>query len=141
MIQNEVLEFLKANPVQYAATVGLDGAPKVRPFQFIMEDGGRLWFCTNSQKRVFQELKANPRLELCVSSPSYAWIRVSGRVEFSKDMEIKGKVIEANSLVKSIYKTADNPIFEIFALAEAKAVISDFSGNPPKSFSLLNALT
>jgi Uncharacterized conserved protein len=136
MIPNEVVDFLKANPVQYAATIGRDNAPKVRPFQFIIEDGGKLWFCTNSKKGVFQELKANPGFELCVSSPSYAWIRLSGKVEFSTDLEIKGKVIEASPLVKSIYKTPDNPIFEIFTLSGAKAVISDFSGDPPKTYSL-----
>jgi uncharacterized pyridoxamine 5'-phosphate oxidase family protein len=136
MIPSEVIEFLKANPVQYAATVGRDNSPKVRPFQFMVEDGGKLWFCTNSQKDVFRDLKANPGFELCVSSPSYAWIRVSGTVEFSEDMRLKEKVIEASPLVKSLYKTADNPIFEIFTIAGAKAVISDFSGNPPKAYSL-----
>ena len=34
------------------------------------------------------------------------------------------------------YQTADNPIFEVFYLANAKAVISDFSGNPPKEYTL-----
>ena len=46
---NEVVKFLKENPVQYFATVGKDNKAKVRPFQFILEDGGKLWFCTNNQ--------------------------------------------------------------------------------------------
>jgi uncharacterized pyridoxamine 5'-phosphate oxidase family protein len=33
--------------------------------------------------------------------------------------------------IKSIYKTPDNPVFEIFYLQDAEAVIYDFSGNPP----------
>ncbi|MCE7700100.1 MAG: hypothetical protein K8E24_015170 [Methanobacterium paludis] len=49
-------------------------------------------------------------------------------------MEIKKAIIESNELVKSQYQTADNPIFEIFHLEEAKAVITDFSGKPPAEY-------
>ena len=31
---NEVVKFLKENPVQYLATVGRDGKAKCRPFMF-----------------------------------------------------------------------------------------------------------
>ena len=41
-----------------------------------------------------------------------------------------------NPIVKSQYQTADNPIFEVFYLADAHAVIADFSGNPPQKFDL-----
>ena len=46
---NKVVEFLKANPVQYLATVGRDGKAKCRPFMFAGEHDGKLWFCTNNQ--------------------------------------------------------------------------------------------
>ena len=52
------------------------------------------------------------------------------------DMDLKKKVIESSPLVKSLYKTADNPIFEIFYLEDAKAIIADSSGNAPKEFNL-----
>ena len=35
-------------------------------------------------------------------------------------------------LVRSIYKTADNPVFEIFCLEHGKAARSEFSGQPPR---------
>ncbi len=133
---NEVVQFLTENPVQYFATVGLDGKPKVRPFQFMLEEGGKLYFCTSNQKNVYAELQKNPYAEICVTSPTFAWIRLSGKVVFSPDLSIKAKIIEHSPLVKSSYGTGDNPIFEILYLAEAKAVIADFSGNPPKEYSL-----
>ena len=46
----KVAEFLTANPVQYLATVSLDGKAKCRPFMFCFERDGKLWFCTNNQK-------------------------------------------------------------------------------------------
>jgi uncharacterized pyridoxamine 5'-phosphate oxidase family protein len=133
---NKVVEFLNENPVQYFATVGLDGKAKVRPFQFMIEEGGKLYFCTNNEKDVFAQIEKNPYVELTVSNPKFAWIRLNGKVVFSKNMEIKKKIIEASGLVKNLYKTAENPIFEIFYLDEAKAVIADFSGNPPKEYNL-----
>ena len=132
---NEIIKFLTENPVQYVATVGLDGKPKVRPFQFMIEEDGKLYFCTSNQKEVYAEMSKQPYVEICTSSPSFAWIRLSGKVIFSNDLSIKEKVIESSGLVKSIYETATNPIFEVFYLENGKAVIADFSGNPPKEYS------
>ncbi len=129
---DEVVEFLKANPVQCVATAGLDGKPKVRPFQFMFERDGKLWFCTNSRKDVFAQLRRNPWLELCVTGADFVWLRLSGRAVFVDDREAKEAVLAHSGLVKSLYGTADNPIFEVFHLAEARAVISDFSGKPPR---------
>ncbi len=136
MVESEVIKFLKENPVQYFATVGKDNKAKVRPFQFIIENGGKLWFCTNNEKDVYKEIQANPYVEVCVSTPKFEWMRLNGKAIFKNDMDIKEKVIEASPLVKSIYQSASNPIFEVFYLDEAKATISDFSGNPPKEYSL-----
>lgn len=133
---NDVVKFLKENPVHYLATTDQDGSPKVRPFQFMLQKEGKLFFCTSNQKEVYKEIKNNPNVELCASSPSYAWIRLSGKVVFTNDLNIKAEVIEHSPLVKSIYKTPDNPEFEIFYLENAKAVIADFSGEPPKEYIL-----
>ena len=131
---DEVVGFLKANPVQCAATVGLDGKPKARPFQFMFERDGKLWFCTNNQKEVYAQLRRNPWLELCAVDATFAWLRLSGRAAFVDDREVKEAVLAHCGLVKSLYGTADNPIFEVFHLAEAHAAISDFSGNPPREY-------
>lgn len=133
---NEVVKFLSENPVQYFATIGLDGKPKVRPFQFMIEQNGKLFFCTNNQKDVFVQIKANPYVEISASSPAFAWIRLNGKAIFSNDIEIKKTIIESSDLIKSIYQAAENPIFEIFYLEDAKAVIADFSGNPPVEYTL-----
>ena len=132
----EVVQFLKENPVQYFATVGKDNKAKVRPFQFMIEDGGKLWFCTNSEKDVYAELQSNPYVEVCASTPKFERMRLSGKAVFKNDMDVKEKVIASSPLVKNLYKEASNPIFKVFYLDEAKAIISDFSGNPPKEYSL-----
>ena len=131
----EVVEFLQANPVQYLATVGRDGKAKCRPFMFCFEKDNRLWFCTNNQKDVYKDMQANPEVEVSVSTPTYAWIRLNGKVVFENNMEVKEECMN-NPIVKGQYNSANNPIFEVYYLEDAHAVIADFSGNPPKEYNL-----
>lgn len=132
---NEVVKFLQDNPVQYLATIGRDGKAKCRPFMFAGELGGKLWFCTNNTKDVYKDMQENPYIEVSVSNASYAWIRLNGKVMFENNIEAKEMCIQ-NPIVKGQYKTADNPIFEVFYLDTATAVIADFSNNPPKAYTL-----
>jgi uncharacterized pyridoxamine 5'-phosphate oxidase family protein len=41
---NEVVNFLSQNPIQYLATTDKDGNARVRPFQFMFEREGKLFF-------------------------------------------------------------------------------------------------
>ena len=132
---NEVVKFLRDNPVQYLATVGRDGKAKCRPFMFSCDKDGRPWFCTNCQKEVYLDLQANPQTELSVSSPAYAWLRLSGQAVFRDDREVKELCMQ-NPIVKGQYGSADNPIFRVFYLEDARAVIADFSGDPPREYRL-----
>ena len=129
----EVVEFLQANPVQYLATVGRDGKAKCRPFMFCFEKDNRLWFCTNNQKDVYKDMQSNPNIEVSISSPNYAWIRLNGKAVIENNMEVKEECMN-NPIVKGQYNSANNPIFEVFYLENAHAVIADFSGNPPKEY-------
>jgi len=131
-----IVDFFQKSGVQYFSTVGLDGKPKVRPFQFMLEDGGKLYYCTSNKKKVFGEISKNRSVEICAMVGSNSWLRLSGTVVFSEDLKLKTRIQETSPLVKSLYKTPDNPAFEIFYLSGAKGTISDFSGNPPEEFEL-----
>ena len=50
----DVANYLDNIGIQFLATIGLDGKPKVRPMQYMILDDGKLWFCTNSEKDVYQ---------------------------------------------------------------------------------------
>ena len=131
-----VADFLTRSQVQYLATIGLDDKPKVRPFQFMLEEGTRLYFCTSNQKPVFKEMQKHPYVEFCASGENFSWLRLNGKVVFSKDLGLKARIQDASPIVKSIYKTPDNPMFEVFYLDGAAATIADFSGKPPQTFRL-----
>ena len=130
----EVVEFLQGNITGALATVE-EGKPKARPFQFMFAEDGKFFFCTNNTKAVYKQLQVNPQVEFTSTSPSFAWVRLSGEVKFSSSLADKEKVLAASGLVKSLYQTADNPVFEVFYIEHGKAILADFSGQPPKTFS------
>jgi uncharacterized pyridoxamine 5'-phosphate oxidase family protein len=129
----EVIEFLYANPMGSLATVE-DGKPRVRPWGFMLEKGGKLWFCTANTKDVFRQLKKNPAFEFCATSKEMVTVRLRGEAVFSGDLAMKSAILENSPMVKSIYGSAENPVFEIFCLEHGTAIMSDFSGRPPQTF-------
>ncbi|HKM41256.1 MAG TPA: pyridoxamine 5'-phosphate oxidase family protein [Methanocorpusculum sp.] len=127
----EVINFYAKNQTGALATID-NGKPRVRPFQYQCESGGKLYFCTANDKDVYKQLAANPDIEFTSTSPDYLTMRVSGPVKFSKDMKIKKQILDANELVRSIYLTPENPKFEVFYLEHGSVKVADLSGKPPK---------
>lgn len=127
----EIFKFLKENVNGYLATVD-EGKPRVRPFGFMLENEGKLYFCTNSKKDVYRQLTAIPYVEYSVTTKNMLTLRVSGEIKFCEDIAIKDKVLNVYEPVKSGYKSADNPVFKVFYIEHGIATISDFSGNPPR---------
>jgi len=120
----KVVNFLIKSQIQYLASIGLDRKPKVRPFQFMFESDGKLWFCTSNQKEIYKELQEQPYVELCASGETMAWLRLEGKAVFADNIKVKEIVFELSPLVKGIYKEPSNPQFEVFYLENATASIS-----------------
>ncbi len=125
----KILDFIKETRVGYVATV--DGnQPRVRAFGFGYYEDGKFWYCTNSTKKVSAQLKATPFTEIFYTRADFSqYLRLSGHVVFDDSLEAKQKVMEAMPGVKNIYKSPDNPIFEVFYIENGEAVLETF---PPK---------
>ncbi|WP_407311274.1 pyridoxamine 5'-phosphate oxidase family protein [Desulfosporosinus sp. SB140] len=131
---NEVLSILNdRSAVGYLATVD-EGKPRVRPWGFMFEEKGRLYFCTASTKEVYKQLMAVPYIEFSKTTKDMVWVRVSGEITFEEDIRMKEKIFEHAPNLKQLYQSADNPVLKLFYLEHGKATIYDFSPNPPKSF-------
>lgn len=124
---NEVTKILSENHTQYLATVGRDGKAKVRPFAFCFEMDGKLWFGTNSTKEVYKDMQANPYVELAVVTADMKTLRLSGKATFVNDKAVKEAMMNIPT-IKMQYQTADNPILEVFYLADAHAIIAEITG-------------
>jgi uncharacterized pyridoxamine 5'-phosphate oxidase family protein len=127
----EVSKLLTENPMGFLATVE-NGEPRVRPWGFMFEENGKFYFCTNNTKDVYRQLQATPYAEFSSRNDQFVWVRLRGKVTFTEDITIKEKILAGNSIVKSMYKSADNPIFKAFYIEHGSAIIGDFSGQPPR---------
>jgi uncharacterized pyridoxamine 5'-phosphate oxidase family protein len=125
----EILLILKENANGFLATVD-DGKPRVRPFGFILDDENKLYFCTNSMKNVYKQLLLIPFIEFSVTTKEMKTLRISGEIKFCEDIAIKDRVLNVYEPIKQGYKTADNPIFQVFYMEHGEAIISDFPGQP-----------
>ena len=69
---NEIMQFLKDNPVFYLATV--DGyLPRVRPLGFSMWYNGHLCIAIGKHKAAYKQLLDNTNLELCAANDRGEW--------------------------------------------------------------------
>ena len=120
----DVANYLDKIGIQFLATIGLDGKPKVRPMQYMVLEDEKLWFCTNSKKEVYAELQANPRVELCgckleKDEMQTPWIRFSAEAVFEERQDIRDAIIDKSAIVNALYKNMrDNPIFKVFYLKD-----------------------
>lgn len=117
---NEVLAFLRDCKVFFVATTEGD-LPRVRPFGFVMEHEGKLYFVTGNQKPFFQQIHENPNVEICGLNEKSEWVRLSGKAVLDSRLEVKQKAFEMEPLLAYVYQTVENPIFECFYLDEAEA--------------------
>jgi len=121
------LEFLQECKTFYLATVD-GGKPRVRPFGLAIEHDGKLWFGTANTKEVWRQLKADPHVEISATSPSMEWIRLSGKAVFVPNSDVKRKAFELLPMLANLYQQGpDDPVFEVFYLADAEVVFHSFS--------------
>ncbi|WP_238899806.1 pyridoxamine 5'-phosphate oxidase family protein [Clostridium sp. YIM B02500] len=125
---NEVLEFLLNNPTFYIATMDGD-QPRVRPFGAVMKYNDKLYFATNNTKSVFEQLVANPKVEISTTSPKGEWIRLTGKAVFDSSTEVKSAMLESVPSLKKMYGL-DDTIFEVFYLEDAVVTFNSFSSGP-----------
>lgn len=129
----DVAAYLDSVGVQFMATIGLDGKPKVRPMQYMVLHDDKLWFCTNSEKDVYAELQANPSIELCGCQMEQDelkshWIRFAAEVVFEDRQDIRDAIIEKSAIVNALYSTMrNNPIFKVFYLKGIDGWMTNFS--------------
>ena len=98
----QALDFLKSNKDIALATVGLNGRPMIRAFQIMKADGNNLYFATNPRKAIWQELQANPAIELLALKGNIS-VRVGGVVSFSVPDDLQQEIYNTNPVLQRLY--------------------------------------
>ena len=119
----------KANPNGVLATQNGQGV-KTRVFQFLFADGKKVYFCTNNEKPVYTQLKANPYVSFCVPGDFSPVVSVNGKIVFTDDMALKTRALDENPLIKTIYNSPDNPVFTLFYIDVEEVDTFGFSEGP-----------
>jgi uncharacterized pyridoxamine 5'-phosphate oxidase family protein len=123
---NKATELLKAAGTFYLATVEGD-QPRVRPLGAVAEIDGKTYICMNNTKKVFAQLKANPKAELS-GMVGQDWFRISANVIQDDRAEAREAVLSQNEMLRGMYK-ADDGIYEVLYLDNAKGTLESFSGS------------
>ena len=120
-----VYDFLKEAKVYYLATIDGDQA-RVRPFGTIDLFDGRLYIMTKNGKKVSDQMKANPKIEM-TAMRGEDWIRITCKAYLETNHEAVVSMVAAHPHLEQFYR-ADDPNTEVFYLANAIAII--FSTTP-----------
>ena len=125
---NEAVEFLKGCGTFYVATCEGD-QPRVRPFGALDVFEDKLYIVTNNRKKVYAQLLADPKLELCAMNADGRWIRVAAQAVVDSRPEAREHMLESNPGLKRMY-AADDGLMEVAYLKNVVATIESFGGTP-----------
>jgi uncharacterized pyridoxamine 5'-phosphate oxidase family protein len=123
----EVYEFLKKAGTYYLATAEGD-QPRVRPFGTAHIFENKLYIQTGKKKPVSQQMKKNPKIEICAMSEG-SWIRIQATAVQDDRLEAKESMLDAYPNLKNMYSATDNNT-NVLYLKNAVATIASFSGAP-----------
>jgi uncharacterized pyridoxamine 5'-phosphate oxidase family protein len=136
---NTIVQILNRFPVQYAATLGQDGNPQVRPIEFKFEENGVLYFDTVTYYDSYKELQEHPYIQLCVCDPeTMTYIRLGGKVNFTDDESVINRCFEESTILTSQFGTNRDVVIGYY-LTEVWAEFNSFSeGLSGRTYTLKN---
>ena len=123
----EVYEFLKKAGTYYLATAEGD-QPRVRPFGTAHIFENKLYIQTGKKKPVSQQMKKNPKIEICAMKEG-SWIRIQAVAVQDDRLAAKESMLDAYPNLKNMYSATDNNT-NVLYLKDAVATISSFTGAP-----------
>ncbi len=121
MTREEILEFIKANPV-FALATATDNKPHVRMMMLYRADDKGILFTTGENKNVHAQLQANPQVQMCFYSPEKGLqVRIDGTVEVLEDLELKKQVVKDYPFLKEWVDREGYEVLVIYCLKNGKA--------------------
>ena len=123
----QVYDFLKKCGTYYLATVEGE-QPRVRPFGTVDLFEGKLYLQTGLSKSVAQQLKADPKVELCAFDGE-RWLRVAATAVYDDNLEAQKHMLAAYPSLQAMYQPGDGNT-AVYYLKDATATFSSFTAAP-----------
>ena len=129
----DCVKFANENPVTFIATVEGD-QPRVRAFAMWFADNTGFYYHTGTPKSVYQQLRKNPKAELCFYAPGAQdagrMMRVTGMVEFLDDKSLEERLYKDRPWVKDLLKSAPKDArLAMFRIAHGEAYFWTIENN------------
>ena len=129
-------KILKENSYGILATLD-DNKPKTRILQYLFSEKNKVYLATTNNKNVYKQLKKHPYVSFLSHSENYLFfISVKGNIHFTNDIALKTKVLNDYPAIKEIFKTPDNPIFELFYIEVNEVRIFDLKTYTNENFKI-----
>jgi len=128
MSLKEYADFANENRNCYLATADGD-QPRVRCLGIWFADETGFYFQAQTVKAMCKQLQKNPVVEVYFNSKDYSKaMRVSGKVKFIEDRELRAKCIKERPFVKNFGITEpDNPLLAVFQIYTGEAYFWTFA--------------
>ncbi|NLO47467.1 MAG: NimC/NimA family protein [Clostridiales bacterium] len=124
----DALQFLRECGTFYYATCDGD-KPRVRPFGFLMEFEGKIYFGMGKHKQSFKQTIDNPNFEICAANAKGQWIRIRGTAVLDDRDVVMDKVFETAPYLKNLYNDETGNVLGNFYIKDAVAEIADMAGS------------
>lgn len=120
MTMQECINFATEHPVCSLATVDGD-QPRVRTFLLWRANENGFYFETFNPKDVYQQLKSNPKVEICFFNNEFdlekaKTMRLTGEVEFLDDPDLKKQLLKDRPFLQDA-----EPVLELFRVHSGEA--------------------
>lgn len=124
-----VYTFLKEKaPTYFLATIDGD-QPRVRPFGTIDVFEDKLYIQTGKSKKVYQQILANPKVELSAAA-GMEWLRVTGTLVPDDRVEPKKHMLDAHPQLRAMYDENDDETIVLY-FKDATATFASLDGSAP----------
>jgi len=129
---NDFETILEQNPNGVLANRnGREMRTQIISFQFI--DGNKVYFCTGSEKPLYQQLLKYPYVSYCAYPADFEPVlSLNGKVIFTDDRALKERVFNgtgySSQFIMNHYQSVDNPNLKLFYIDVEEIETYDFSG-------------
>ena len=131
MDRHEIQAIINANPVFFLATTD-EGEPRVRGMLLYRADDEGILFHTGGMKDLYQQLLANPAVELCFfAQQQMIQVRVRGTARRIDDQHLKQEIVNApgREFLKPWVESQGLDILEVFRVENCQALLWTMATN------------
>jgi uncharacterized pyridoxamine 5'-phosphate oxidase family protein len=125
------LNLIRENPAVFFSTVR-DGEVRVRPMTMTFVEDGHIYFATLKDKEIVSDLEKNNYAQFTFLAGNLVSVRVTGKVEFTDDIEKKNKALKNNKLLQKVVKSPDSDRLAVFYIKSGKIDIYDLRREEPQ---------